>query len=145
MGTTAGCDGSLYLAQEYTRSENAGLENIVPQLGQMAEKYGVGVADFFQFAAAHATVTCPLGPTVKTLVGRKDRSTANPEGILPNPHTSADTLMANMQAKGFSGPDVAAILGAHSTAKQFEFDTSQSGAALDDTPGVWDVVSIFRV
>jgi manganese peroxidase len=48
-----------------------------------------------------------------------------------------------MNAKGFSDADIAAILGAHSTAKQFEFDPSQAGAPLDDTPGVWDVVSVF--
>jgi hypothetical protein len=46
-----GCDGSLFLAGEYTRAENAGLERSAPQLGAMAKGYGVGVADFFQFAA----------------------------------------------------------------------------------------------
>jgi Peroxidase len=50
LGTSAGCDGSLFLAKEYTRSENAGLEQVVPQLGAMAQSFGVGVADFFQFA-----------------------------------------------------------------------------------------------
>lgn len=50
LGTSAGCDGSLYLAGEYTRAENAGLEDTIPQLGKMAQGYGVGVADFFQFA-----------------------------------------------------------------------------------------------
>ena len=90
---------------------------------------------------AHATVTCPLGPTVKTFVGRKDRSTANPEGLLPNPHIGADTLIQNMQDKGFSPAELAALLGAHTSAKQFEFDPSHAGAPLDDTPGVWDVVS----
>jgi hypothetical protein len=90
---------------------------------------------------AHATVTCPLGPTVKTFVGRKDRTTANPEGLLPNPHTDADTLVQNMQDKGFSPAELAALLGAHTSAKQFEFDPSHAGAPLDDTPGVWDVVS----
>jgi manganese peroxidase len=92
---------------------------------------------------AHAVVTCPLGPTVKTFVGRPDRTTANPEGLLPNPHTDADTLIANMNAKGFSDADIAAILGAHSTAKQFEFDPAEAGAPLDDTPGIWDVVSFY--
>lgn len=141
QGTNAGCDGSLYLAKEYTRRENAGLEQNVPILGAMADKYGVGVADFFQFAGAHAVVTCPLGPTVKTFVGRKDRWDANPEGLLPDPHTSADTLLQNMADKGFSAAELAALLGAHSTSKQFEFDPSHAGAPLDDTPGVWDTVS----
>lgn len=50
-GTNAGCDGSLYLAKEYTRSENSGMQDTIPQIGAMAAQYGVGVADFFQFAA----------------------------------------------------------------------------------------------
>jgi Peroxidase len=51
MGDSAGCDGSLFLAGEYSRPENKGLETAVPQLGALAQSYGVGVADFFQFAA----------------------------------------------------------------------------------------------
>jgi hypothetical protein len=51
LGNNAGCDGSLFLApQEITRQENGGLVDIVPQLGALAQKYGVGMADFFQFA-----------------------------------------------------------------------------------------------
>lgn len=45
-----GCDGSLYLAQEYTRFENVGLQDAVPKIGALAEKYQVGVADMIQFA-----------------------------------------------------------------------------------------------
>src|ERR1700753_4085780 len=56
LGTSAGCDGSLFLAKEYTRSENAGLEQVVPQLGAMAQSYGVGVGDFFQFAGGMSMV-----------------------------------------------------------------------------------------
>ena len=47
-----------------------------------------------------------------------------------------------MGDKGFSPAEIAALLGAHTSAKQFEFDPSHAGAPLDDTPGVWDVVSI---
>jgi Peroxidase len=60
LGTSAGCDGSLYLAKEYTRSENAGLEQVVPQLGAMAQSYGVGVGDFFQFAGGMSIASVPL-------------------------------------------------------------------------------------
>jgi len=140
MGTNGGCDGSLYLAKEYTRSENAGLENVVPQFGQMAESYNVSVADFFQFAAAHAVLSCPLGPTVQTFVGRKDSSTANPSGLVPDPRASADSLVKLFEDKGVSPAALAALLGAHSASKQFEFDPAQAGKALDTTPEVWDVV-----
>jgi hypothetical protein len=187
LGTSAGCDGSLFLAKEYTRSENAGLEQSVPQLGAMGQKYaGIGIADFFQFAGgefpsfhfrvlrsvtpetvpvsamteilaathflgteislflhvAHAVVTCPLGPTVQTFVGRKDRSTPNPEGLLPNVRASGDSLVALFEDKGISAAELSALIGAHAAAKQFEFNEAKAGAALDTTPGIWDVVSI---
>jgi hypothetical protein len=90
---------------------------------------------------AHAVVTCPLGPTVKTFVGRVDRSTANPEGLLPNPRDNADNLVRLFQEKGISPGELAALLGAHSTSRQFEFDPPRTGAAFDSTPGIWDVVS----
>ena len=91
---------------------------------------------------AHAVVTCPLGPTCQIFVGRKDRSTPNPEGLIPDPHASGDSLVQNFADKGINAGELAALLGAHSTSKQFEFDPAKSGAALDTTPGVWDVVSI---
>ena len=51
LGNTAGCDGSLFLApEEIGRQENAGIADVIPVLGNMAKKYNVGVADFFQFA-----------------------------------------------------------------------------------------------
>ena len=46
-----GCDGSLFLAQEYNRFENNGLQNISIYLGNLAKQYNVGVADMIQFAA----------------------------------------------------------------------------------------------
>lgn len=42
-------------------------------------------------------------------------------------------------SKGFTPIDLAALLGAHSTAKQQFVDPSKAGAALDSTPGVWDI------
>ncbi len=77
---------------------------------------------------------------MKTFVGRKDRSTPNPVYLLPNGTDSGDQLVANFAAKGLSAAELAALVGAHTSAKQFEFDPSKSGAALDDTPGIWDVV-----
>lgn len=34
--------------------------------------------------------------------------------------------------------DLAALVGAHTAAKQFNTDPSRSGAAMDSTPGQWD-------
>lgn len=156
LGTSAGCDGSLYLAGEYTRPENAGLEDTIPQLGKMAQSYGVGVADFFQFAGGMSSISflvitltyipiaaaikiCPLGPTVQTFVGRTDRSTPNPEGLLPGATEDGNSILALFEAKGINAAELAALIGAHSTARQFATDPAEAGAALDTTPGVWDV------
>lgn len=80
-----------------------------------------------------------MGPRIPAYVGRTDSWTPAPEGELPNPFMSGDAVLASFQAKGFSARDLAALIGAHTAAKQFRVDTSQAGAALDQTPGVWDV------
>jgi hypothetical protein len=91
------------------------------------------------FAGAHAIVTCPGGPTVKTYVGKKDSSNPAPDGLLPDVHASGDSLYALFQDKNFDAVDLAALLGAHTSSKQFFVDTTQAGKPQDSTPGLWDV------
>ena len=142
QGQTGGCDGSLFLsAEENARVENRGLQDISAKLTGLARASGVGVADMIAFAGAHATLSCPLGPTVKTMIGRKDSATPAPsESLLPgNATLSADIILSLFADKGFSAPDVAALIGAHSSAQQFFVDPTKAGAAQDRTPGIWDV------
>jgi hypothetical protein len=78
----SGADGSIVLAkEEISRPDNRGLQDIVRVLNDMYrqkfKQYGISMADFIQFAAKHAVVTCPLGPRIRTFVGRKDSSKAN--------------------------------------------------------------------
>jgi hypothetical protein len=70
-----GADGSIILAkEEISRPDNRGLQDIVRVLGDMHrqqfKQYGVGMADFIQFAAKHAVVsTClpfPIIPKTPT-------------------------------------------------------------------------------
>ncbi|KAF2490034.1 heme peroxidase, partial [Lophium mytilinum] len=139
QGSTGGCDGSLILAPETGRSENNGLQDISAKLLALAQKRSVGVADLITFAGAHAIVTCPGGPRIKTYVGRKDSSNPAPNGFLPDVHAAGHSLYALFQDKGFDAVDLAALLGAHSTSKQFHVDPSKAGQAQDSTPGRWDV------
>lgn len=136
---SGGADGSLILAREYNRGENNGLQDISVKLLALAQKRKVGVADIIQFAGAHAVVTCPLGPTVQTFVGRKDSSKPSPDGLLPDVHAPADSLLALFQDKGFSAKELAALLGAHTCSKQFHVNETLAGQPQDSTPGVWDV------
>ncbi|KAH6616336.1 heme peroxidase, partial [Boeremia exigua] len=139
-----GADGSIMLArEEIGRADNKGLQNIVSILRVLQLKYkpfGVGVADLIQFAAKHAVVTCPLGPRIRTFVGRKDSSRPSQNGLLPGVTDSADSLIALFRAKTISPHSLVALLGAHTTSTQTTVDPRRPGAPQDGTPGVWDTL-----
>ena len=135
-----GADGSLMMDfGEQNRPENNGLQNIRTVLRGVQSKFGVGYADLAQYAHNHATVTCPKGPRIHTFVGRKDATKAAPTGLLPDVHSPADDLIKLFEDKGFSPHDLAALVGAHSSAKQRFVEPAKAGFPLDTTPGVWDV------
>ncbi|KAF2641323.1 ligninase LG6 precursor [Massarina eburnea CBS 473.64] len=138
--TFGGADGSLMMDYgEENRAENNGLQGVRTLLRTVQSTYKVGYADLAQYAHNHATITCPKGPRVRTFIGRKDATQANPTDKLPDVHDSADNLIALFQRKGFSAHDLAALVGAHAAAKQRFVDPSAAGMPLDTTPGVWDV------
>jgi len=137
-----GADGSLLMEfGEHERPENNGLQSIRLKLRDVQSKYKVGYADLVQYAHNHATISCPKGPRVLTFVGRKDATKAAPKGLLPDVHQDADKLIAIFKDKGFSPHDLAALVGAHATAKQRFVDVRPEvvDKPLDTTPGVWDV------
>ena len=134
-----GCDGSLVLAGECSRAENSGLEDFCGKVSGWSQRYTVGVADLIQFAQAVAIAVCPLGPRIRALVGREDSSVPAPEGQIPGSSDSVASIVSAFEAKGLSANDVVALVGAHSTAKQFFDDPSQAGASLDSTPATWDI------
>lgn len=137
-----GADGSIILAGEWTRSENLGLEDIAVQMKIWYGKWrahGAGMADLIQMAANVATVSCPLGPRVKSFVGRNDSSKAAPEGRLPKVDASAKSLVALFEDKTVVLGELIALIGAHTTSRQRFVDKSRAGAPQDSTPGIWDV------
>ncbi len=60
---------------------------------------------------------------------------------MPDVNAPAADLFKLFQDKGFNEVDLAALLGAHSTSNQFNFNTSAAavGKPQDSTPGIWDV------
>lgn len=137
-----GADGSILLTDELDRPDNNGLQPIAAKMREWHAKYrsyGVGMADLIQFGATVATVTCPLGPRIRTYVGRVDRAEAGPEGLLPSPFQSADELIAMFRDKTISPHGLVALVGAHTTSQQAFVDPSRAGDPQDSTPGVWDV------
>ncbi|RDW82843.1 peroxidase-2 [Coleophoma cylindrospora] len=138
-----GADGSLVLSwDEINRSENKGMQEIRLKALGLLTKYalwGVGGADLVQFMHNVATVVCPLGPRVLTFVGRPNRFTSDPTGLIPDTHSPASVLIDLFQNKTINFKDLIALIGAHTTAQQFFVDPSKAGQPLDSTPGVWDV------
>lgn len=137
-----GADGSIILAGEGTRPENNGLQEISAvtlEWYNEYKKYGVGMADLIQFGANVATVVCPLGPRVRTYIGRKDSSTPNADGLLPDVFASADSLIKLFEDKTIRPHGLTALLGAHTTSQQKFVDPSRADDPQDSTPGVWDV------
>lgn len=86
-----------------------------------------------------ATVVCPLGPRVRTYVGRKDSARANANNLLPAVTASADSLIALFEAKTIRPHGLTALLGAHTTSQQRFVDPARANDPQDSTPGVWDV------
>jgi hypothetical protein len=142
-GRGGGADGSIVLARECeNRPDNNGLQGICNQMRVWHDRWkvhGISMADLIQMAANVATVVCPLGPRVRTFVGRKDSSVPAPEGLLPSPFQSVDELLAMFADKTISGAQLVALVGAHSTSQQRFVDQARAGDPQDSTPGVWDV------
>ncbi|KAG7104250.1 Versatile peroxidase VPL1 like protein [Verticillium longisporum] len=86
-----------------------------------------------------ATVTCPLGPRIKTYVGRKDSATPAPDNLLPDVNADADSLIALFRDKTIGPHGLVALVGAHTTSQQMFVNESRAGDPQDSTPGVWDV------
>ncbi|KAF2243086.1 class II peroxidase [Trematosphaeria pertusa] len=140
--TTGGADGSILLSNEMDRADNDGLEAIADQMKSWYNKYnkyGASMADLIQFGANVATVVCPLGPRIRSFVGRKDNSKAGPTGLLPAVTDSADKLLKLFAAKTIDAHDLIALVGAHTTSQQHFVDTARDGDPQDTTPGIWDV------
>lgn len=137
-----GADGSILLSDEMSRTDNAGLEAIADQMKSWYNKYkqyGVSMADLIQMGANIATVVCPLGPRIRSFVGRKDNSKAGPTGLLPGVNDSADKLIKLFEAKTIDPHDLVALVGAHTTSQQHFVNTARDGDPQDSTPGIWDV------
>lgn len=137
-----GADGSILLSDEMSRADNNGLAAIADQTKKWYTKYnqyGMSMADIIQFGANVATVVCPLGPRLRTFVGRKDNSKAGPTGMLPGEQDSADKLIKLFSDKTIDAHDLVALVGAHTTSQQHFVNTVREGDPQDTTPGIWDM------
>ncbi|KAH8172412.1 peroxidase domain-containing protein [Sarocladium implicatum] len=143
-----GATGHIILGNECeNRKENHGLEEVCAQMRIWYNKYksyGISMADLIQWGANVATVLCPLGPRVRSFVGRKDSSTS-PTGLMPAVTDSVDKLLSLFADKTFTAGQLVALVGAHTSSQQRFVDETRFGDPQDSTPGVWDVLFYSEV
>lgn len=142
-----GADGSFVLANEIQRPLNAGLEEINEKMKEYYSKwnaYGASMADLIQMGANVGAVVCPMGPRVRSFVGRNDSSTPAPEGRLPAATQDVEELLELFEAKTIDRGDLITLLGAHSVGQQRFEDPARSGDPHDTTPGVWDAIPFYE-
>ncbi|KAL5598672.1 hypothetical protein BROUX41_003414 [Berkeleyomyces rouxiae] len=143
-----GADGSIVLAaEERTRPDNNGLLEMIEQTEAWYHKYhddlgytAVSMADLIQLGANVATVVCPLGPRVRTFVGRQDSSEPAPRGKLPRASADAESLIQLFADKTIGSRGLVALIGAHTTSQQTTVDPARALDPQDSTPGVWDTL-----
>ncbi|GAW26958.1 putative ligninase H2 [Rosellinia necatrix] len=87
-----------------------------------------------------ATVVCPLGPRVRSFVGRVDSVVPNKAELLPSAFADAVDLIRLFREKTIGPHALVALLGAHTTSQQRHTDPTRPGDPQDSTPGVWDVL-----
>jgi hypothetical protein len=92
-----------------------------------------------QLAANVATVVCPLGPRVRTFIGRKDDATLPPPNLLPDVNASAESLIELFNNNTIRPHGLVTLVGAHTTSQQRFFNPQRALDPQDSTPGVWDV------
>jgi hypothetical protein len=131
-----GADGSLIIFSEYKRPENLGLEAIANFTLDVWGEFNVGIADLVQYMALHALVTCPQGPRVRAFVGRKDAEQQSLGNLLPDKYDDADTIIGMFMNKTIPPHDLAALLGAHSTAMMYNDTVAGESLSRDTTPGI---------
>ena len=109
-----GADGSFVLAGEIARPINQGMEEIDDKMWYYYHKYhkhGAGMADLIQTDATIGAVVCPLGPRIRSFVGRNDSSVPAPEGRLPKASQDAEPLYELFDDKTIDRGDLILFLG----------------------------------
>ena len=76
-----------------------------------------------------AVVICPLGPHTLALVGRTEND-ESPAGLLPTEDLPVDQMVELFANKTFGARDLVALVGAHTTARQFDINTNRTGSPI---------------
>ncbi|KAK7455181.1 hypothetical protein VKT23_011052 [Stygiomarasmius scandens] len=139
-----GADGSIMIFedQEVTGPNgdpaNDGVDDIIGNQRPIAIKHNVTFGDFIQFAGAVAVGHCKGGPHLKFFAGRPNATQAAPNGLVPKPEDTVDSILDRFADAGFSPEEVVALLSSHSVAAQDTIEPDIHGSPFDSTPDTFD-------
>ncbi|KAJ6482778.1 manganese peroxidase 1 precursor [Mycena sanguinolenta] len=135
-----GADGSIFIFAETELSfgANLGIADAFNLEAPFIAKHNISVADFIQFSAAVSLTECPGIARPTFMFGRVDATFHAPDGTVPEPFDTVDSILARMADAGFSPAEVVALLASHSIAGADDVDPTISGVPFDSTPSVFD-------
>jgi hypothetical protein len=144
-----GADGSIITFAETETNFAAnlgtddGVNNLLPFL---ARNPNITTGDAIFLATAVGMTLCPGGPKLAVKIGRPPPKAAAPDGLVPNPFDTLDSIFARMNdAGGFTPNDVVSLIASHSTAGADHVDPTIPGTPFDSTPGVFDTQVFIEV
>ncbi|KAJ7577383.1 manganese dependent peroxidase 1 [Mycena floridula] len=135
-----GADGSIVVFDEIETAfhANGGIDDIVDVQSPFITAHNVTPGDFIQFAGAVGVSNCPGAPQLSFLMGRPPPKAASPDGLIPEPFDTVDTILARFADAGFSSAEVVALLASHTIAAADHVDPTIPGTPFDSTPGFFD-------
>ncbi|RPD60617.1 peroxidase MNP1 [Lentinus tigrinus ALCF2SS1-7] len=101
-------------------------------------RHNISTADFIQFAGAVGLAQCPGAPQLEFMLGRKDATQAAPDGLVPEPFDTVDSILARMLDVGFQDFEVVWLLSAHTVAAADRVDDTIPRTPFDSTPEIFD-------
>ncbi|RPD68904.1 peroxidase MNP1 [Lentinus tigrinus ALCF2SS1-7] len=135
-----GADGSIILFDQVETNfhANAGIDEIVQLQKPIIARHNISTADFIQFAGAVGLAQCPGAPQLEFMLGRQDATQAAPDGLVPEPFDTVDSILARLLDVGFQDFEVVWLLSAHTVAAADAVDPTIPRTPFDSTPEVFD-------
>jgi len=136
-----GADGSpiLFPDIEPNFHANLGISDAVDFLTPFLDNHNVTAADLVQFAGALGVTQCQGAPALEFLAGRPNAQQVPPDGLVPEPQDTVDSILARFaDAGGFTSDDVVSLLVSHTIARADHVDATLNAAPFDSTPFTFD-------
>ena len=124
--------------------ENLGIIDAVDSLLPFLNNFNVTAADLVQFAAAVGLTQCQGAPAVQFLAGRPNALQVPPDGLVPEPNDTIDSIIARFDDAGFSASDIVSLLASHTIARADHVDPTIQDAPFDSTPFTVSTMTFWR-